>query len=118
MRTFGEFFKQKRIESRTTLREFCRKHALDPRNISKLERGRMQAPCCRKKLWEYATYLGLNIQEWAEFKDLADISAGRIPPDLTEREVVGLLPVLFRTLRGAKVDEDKLRELVEFLASN
>lgn len=114
--TFGEFFKRKRIEKRETLREFCRKNGLDAGNISRLERGRVQASTDRAILSRYRACLGLTEEEWGTFKDLADISAGRIPPDLTEKEIVQRLPVMFRVLRGARVDEDKLRELVEFLA--
>lgn len=94
-----------------TLREFCRTHELDPGNISKLERGRLQAPQREERLLEYASYLRLNSQEWEVFRDLAAISAGKIPKDLTDKEVAKLLPVLFRVARGKEITEEGLRRL-------
>ncbi|OGV98178.1 MAG: hypothetical protein A2W53_06325 [Nitrospinae bacterium RIFCSPHIGHO2_02_39_11] len=35
--TFGEFFKQKRIGLKKTLRQFCAENKLDPGNISKMK---------------------------------------------------------------------------------
>jgi len=37
-KTFGNYFKQKRMERGLTLREFCRVNGFDPGNISKIER--------------------------------------------------------------------------------
>lgn len=113
--TFGEYFKQKRIESRQTLREFCRKHKLDPGNTSKLERGRVSAPRSEERILQYADYLKIPVSERQAFKDLAAISAGRIPKDLTDEELAKKLPVLFRVARGKKLDPEKLRELVELI---
>jgi transcriptional regulator with XRE-family HTH domain len=112
---FGEFFKAKRIALGVTLRQFCQKHGLDPGNLSKIERGLLPPPKNRKKLEEYAGYLGLKkgSDDWIEFFDRAAAEAGRIPADiLSDEEVVDKLPILFRTLRGQKVPEDKLNELV------
>ncbi len=66
--TFGEFFKQKRIGLRKTLREFCREHDLDPGNISKLERGRVQPPQNKERRLEYARYLQLDSDERQTFQ--------------------------------------------------
>jgi len=116
--TFGEFFKQKRMELRKTLREFCREHELDPGNISKLERGRVQPPQGRERLLEYAKYLQLNDDERQTFQDLAAIGANRIPEDLTEAEIAGRLPLFFRTIRGKDFSEEKLRELAKKIAES
>ena len=113
--TFGEYFKEKRIELRKTLREFCREHNLDPGNISKLERGRLPAPQNEEKLREYARYLQLNSAEWETFRDLASVSSGRIPEDLTDAEVAKRLPLLFRAVRDKDISESDLRELVELI---
>lgn len=69
--TFGQFFKQHRIGLRKTLRQFCRDHGLNPGNISKLERDRIQAPVQESILIKYAKYLELDSVDLQTFKDLA-----------------------------------------------
>jgi len=113
---FGALFKECRIAAGKTLRAFCSEHGFDPGNISKIERGRMGPPESEAKLAEYAEALGLRYgtDEWIEFFDLAAAERGRIPQDiLNDEEVVGKLPLLFRTLRGQKIDEGHLDALVE-----
>jgi len=115
--SFGEFLKTRRIATGKTLREFCREHALDPGNMSRMERGLLPPPRDREKLEAYAGYLGLKkgSTEWFEFFDLAAAQAGTLPEDLKEEAVLKRLPVLFRTLRGKKVSEDQLDRLVDRL---
>ncbi len=116
--TFGEFFKEKRISLKKTLRQFCLENKLDPGNISKLERGIMQPPQGSDKLEEYAKYLHIRkgTDDWYKFFDLAAVEAGRIPEELlSDAEVAASLPILFRTLRGKKISEKKLDELVEMI---
>ena len=89
-------------------------HDLDPGNVSKLERGLFPPPQ-HEKLVEYARLLALKkgTDDWYRFFDLAAAEAGRIPQDiLTNEEVVEKLPILFRTLRGKKVSDEKLDKLV------
>lgn len=115
MGKFGEFFKKKRLELGLSLRQFCLKHGLDPGNISKLERGRL-APPQHDKLDHYARLLGLEkgSDDWYHFFDLAAAEAGRIPKDiLDDQEVVEKLPILFRTLRGEKIPDERLADLVK-----
>ena len=115
MGQFGAFFKDKRLATGLSLRQFCLEHGLDPGNISKLERGRL-APPQHDKLEEYARLLGLQegTDEWYRFFDLAAAEAGRIPRDIMkDEEVVEKLPLLFRTLRGEKIPDDQLDELVK-----
>jgi len=116
--TFGEVFKQRRIDLKMTLRQFCTENKLDPGNISRLERGLMPPPQGSDKLEEYARYLEIKkgSDDWYNFFDLARIEAGRIPDELLKDEaVVASLPVLFRTLRGQKISEKKLETLVELI---
>jgi hypothetical protein len=101
-----------------TLRQFCEANRYDPGNISKMERGLLPPPESEAKLTEYAK--GLKIRRgsdaWYQFFDLARAARGKLPPDiLRKRDVVERLPLLFRTLRGQKVSEDKLDELVEMI---
>jgi len=114
METFGEIFKEKRIALGKTLRQFCLENKLGPGNISKLERGFL-APPQHDKLEEYAKLLQIKkgTDEWYKFCDLAAAENGKIPNDImSDEEVVKELPVLFRTLRGGKVTEEKLDKLV------
>jgi transcriptional regulator with XRE-family HTH domain len=116
--TFGDFFKGKRIGLKKTLRQFCAENKLDPGNISRLERGLMLPPQGSDKLEEYARNLQIKkgSDDWYRFFDLARIEAGRIPEELMKDEtLVASLPILFRTLRGKKISEKKLDELVEMI---
>jgi len=116
--TFGEFFKKLRIAHGHTLRRFCEEHSFDPGNISKLERGLLPPPEPDGKLAEYANALGLvkGSSDWYEFFDLARVSRGEIPRDLlSDEQVIGKLPLLFRTLRGEKVTEKKLNALIDLV---
>jgi len=116
--TFGDFFKEKRIGLKKTLRQFCMENGLDPGNISKLERGLMQPPQGSDKLEEYAKYLHIKkgTDDWYKFFDLAAVEGGRIPEELlNDAKIAASLPILFRTLRGKKISEKKLDELVEMI---
>ncbi len=116
--TFGEFFKEKRINLKKTLRQFCADNKLDPGNISRLERGIMPPPQGSDKLEDYAKYLHIKkgTDDWYKFFDLAAVEAGRIPAELlNDARVAASLPILFRTLRGKKISEKKLDELVEMI---
>lgn len=115
-RTFGELIKSRRVEIGKTLRVFCAEHGFDPGNISKLERGRLLPPASEEKLSDYADALELkpNTTAWREFFDYAAAARGEIPADLlSDDALVGKLPVLFRTLRGERVDQDQLDELID-----
>lgn len=113
---FGEFFKTKRQALGLTLREFCLKHKLDPGNLSRLERGLLPPPQDRKVLEQYADDLAMKqgTGDWYTFFDLAAAAKGRLPDDLLEdEEVLAKLPLVFRTLRGKRLTEKQLDELVK-----
>ncbi len=112
---FGAFFKELRQRQGTTLRRFCQKYGLDPGNISKLERGKMPPPG-REILEKYARFLQVEegSSDWFEFFDRAAAARGKIPDDLmSDEELVEKLPLVFRTLRGEKIPQDKLDKLAE-----
>lgn len=116
-RTFGDFLKTLRSKTGLTLRAFCQNHGIDPGNWSKLERGILSPPHA-EKLEQYAKLVGLKkgTDEWLEFFDLAAAARGEFPDDvMADAKVVGQLPVLFRTLRGQRVEPDKLDELIEMI---
>lgn len=116
-RTFGDFLKHLRSQTGLTLRAFCQNHGIDPGNWSKLERGVLPPPH-GEKLEQYAKYLGLKkgMDEWLDFCDLASAARGELPDDvMNNAKVVDQLPVLFRTLRGQRVDPEKLDQLIEMI---
>lgn len=116
---FGQYFGWLRREHlELSLREFCARKGLDPGNMSKLERGKISPPRSREVLEKYAQALELEegTDEWLTFFDLAAASRGELPEDLAEDEdVLDKLPALFRTLRGDRVDDDKLDELMDLI---
>lgn len=116
--SFGEFVKNRRLELRITLREFCQKIDYDPSNWSKIERGINFPPDSEEVLNNWANVLKLKpkSKEWHEFHDKAQLVKGKIPKDVLEdEEILKALPVFFRTVRGVKPSEAELRELAELL---
>jgi transcriptional regulator with XRE-family HTH domain len=112
---FGNLMKKLRVDKGITLRDFCQAKGFDPGNYSRLERGLFAPPQKEALLEKYATALGLTrgSDEWLEFFDLAAAARGEIPKDLlSDEEIVGKLPVMFRTLRGSAVSPEKLDELI------
>ena len=116
--TFGGFFKKKRIESGLTLREFCRRNGFDPGNISRLERGILAPPKSEETKTRYADALGIKkgTDDWLEFCDHAAAESGKLPDDISEDEyLLKHLPVLFRTIRDAKLSEEEIRKLIDIV---
>jgi len=116
--TFGDFFKELRLRSNMTLRHFCECNSFDPGNISKLERNILPAPHSEEKLNSYAKALGIKPgdDEYLTFFDLAKTS--RISSnvqDLTDLELLNMLPVLFRTVDNKDITPDKLERIIELI---
>jgi transcriptional regulator with XRE-family HTH domain len=116
-KTFGGFFKEKRMLLGLTLRQFCEKHKLDAGNLSRIERGVSRAPKSEDLLIKYAKFLHLKERsdDWYLFFDLAAAEAGRLPRELMEKDIIARMPVLFRTLRGKKLSKDKLDKLIKLI---
>ena len=115
MAAFGDFFKEKRLMAGKTLREFCRDNGFNPGNISKLERNLLSAPQSQNKLEKYASTLEIKkgTDDWLEFFDLAAISAGRIPADISDSELINEVPILFRAIRNNEIEEnEELKKLI------
>ena len=116
--SFGLFLESTRKKARITLREFCRQANADPGNISKIERGIWPPPQDHEILERYATALGLGkgTDDWYKFFDYAAADCGIVPQDLMEdEEVVKMLPVFFRTMRGQKPSETEMKALADKL---
>lgn len=116
-RRFGQLFGEYRRRSGQSLRAFALMHGHDPGNLSRLERGRSAPPKSQMLVAQFADQLGLvrESQEWQEFHDLAAAESGRVPEDiLSDSELVEKLPLVFRTLRGARgASNEELDALAE-----
>jgi len=116
-KTFGEFFKEKRMVIGLTLRQFCEQYSLDAGNLSKIERGLVPPPKSDNILEKYAGYLKLKkgTDDWYEFFDLAAAESGKLPKELMDKDIMERMPMLFRTLRGKKLTKDKLDKLIKII---
>jgi len=115
---FGKRFKQLRQKTGKTLRQFCLEHNLDPGNYSKLERGKSLPPKSREKLEKLANFLNIEegSDEWYNFFDDAAACSGTIPKYIMDdEELSAKLPLVFRTIRGERVDSEKLERLAEII---
>ncbi len=120
METFGQRLKNLRLSQKITLRRFCTENGFDPSFVSKVERGILPPPKDEAILKRYAKALNLkeNSGEWYEFLDMAEVENGSIPHDLVEeKELIGKLPLFFRTIRGGKTPQDKLKILLNIVKS-
>ena len=116
-KTFGEFFKEKRIALGLTLRQFCEQHHIDAGNMSKIERGILPPPKSDELLKKYAALLNLKegTDDWYLFFDSAAADSGRLPKELMEKDILARMPVFFRTIRGKKLSKDKLDKLIKLI---
>lgn len=118
IKTFGEFFRQKRVELELTLRKFCELYNFDPGNISRLERNILSPSLDDERLAGYATALKIkrDSEEWVLFHDLAHFAKGQIPKDIiNQTKTSGYLPLLLRTVRGKRLSKDKLEKLIKLI---
>lgn len=112
---FGAYFRELRARLNLPLRQFCIANGYDAGNISKLERG-LLAPPSAERLRDYARALKLKpgTEECERFFDLAAVSRREIPEDImADEDLVKRLPLVFRTLRGQKLDDTQLDALVD-----
>jgi len=116
---FGDYFKELRLRSKMTLRHFCEKNQFDPGNISKLERNILPAPSAEEKLNNYARALGIKAgdDEYLTFFDLARASRliGTDIHNITDAELLNMLPVLFRTLDNKEITAEKLERIINII---
>jgi len=113
---FGEYFRGLRARLNMPLRQFCIVNGYDAGNVSKLERGLLPPPTSEAKLRDYADALRLKegSEDWVTFFDLAAVARRELPDDImADEDLVRRLPLVFRTLRGQKVDEKSLDALLE-----
>ena len=118
MASFGETIRRRRKEVRLGLREFAQRCDVDPGNLSKIERGRLNPPQDPNTLDRICRALELDLGDdlATELHDLAAVEAGRIPPDLLNDDaVVSKIPVLLRTVKNKQLDEERMEKLIEII---
>ncbi len=117
-KSFGEFFRLKRIKLGYTLRSFCTQFGYDPGNISRLERSVAIPSLDNEILSGYSRALQIkqDSEEQVLFYDLAHSAKGQIPNDIrNNKQVSTMLPAFFRTVRNKQLNEEKLKKLMELL---
>lgn len=113
---FGEMLRELRLKKEITLRKFCRLTGLDPANVSRLERGIVPPPQSEETLDRIALILSLEegTEGYDDFMACAAVSTGKIPrKTMEDDELIGKLPIFFRTLDGRKLTEEQLELLIE-----
>lgn len=114
--TFGEFVEELRLEHYETLRSFCLENGLDPGNHSKLERGIFPAPKDHELLERLAKALKIKqgSDNWIKFFDLAVSSHKNYQiKNVTNKDVLEKLPVLFRAIDRKDLTAEELEKLIE-----
>lgn len=117
--TFGDFFRTKRVGLGLTLRTFSERFGYDPGNISRLERNILSPSLDDEKLAGYAMALQIkkDSEEWVLFHDLAHTAKGALPKDLLKnQQILSILPAFYRTVRGEKLNKNKIKELIRLLS--
>jgi len=115
-RAFGAFVKQMRIKMDFTLRRFCTEFGYDHQTHSKMERGFASPPATDKGLSRLAKDLCLwdGSEERKQLFSLAEECNGKLPPvGLSDDELMKQLPLVFRTVNGERLSEDKLMEFAQ-----
>jgi transcriptional regulator with XRE-family HTH domain len=111
---FGVFVRDRRGEIRLTLRAFAERAAIDPGNLSKMERGRESPPQDEAVLDRICRALELEEPAARELKDIALVENGRIPSDILENEeLMARMPVLLRTVNNQPLTDEQLAALVK-----
>lgn len=94
---FGALVRRRRGEMRISLRGCARKAAMDPGNLSKIERGLERPPQDEAVLDRICAALVLGATEARHLKDIALLDNGRIPSDILENDdLMASIPALLR----------------------
>jgi transcriptional regulator with XRE-family HTH domain len=117
--TFGGLLKKIRLEeAKVGLRAFAELIEWQPSNLSNLERGRLKPPSDAQTITSMCDALGLSEDDprRAKLFDLAAKEKNAVPGDVAQviKERPGI-PVLIRAVANKRLDDDKLKELAEYI---
>lgn len=117
MKHFGERLRERRAELRLSLRDFALRAAMDPGNLSRIERGRVPPPQDPEILDRITAALELlGTPDGESLRDLAATENGLIPNDImTDAQVMSALPLLLRTVKNKQLDDDAIERLVQMI---
>lgn len=111
---FGAFVRERRSEMRLSLRAFALRAAMDPGNLSKIERGRESPPQDEGVLDRICAALELGAEACQQLKAHAQVENGRIPNEvLSNEELMARMPVLLRTVNNQPLTDEQLEALIE-----
>jgi transcriptional regulator with XRE-family HTH domain len=117
--TFGALLKKIRVEEADIgLRAFADLVNMKPSNLSNIERGRIPPPAKRKAIETISNALGLARDDPRRERlfDLAAKAKNRVPADVADAvKAQPGIPVLVRTVANKQLDENKLRELADYI---
>lgn len=110
----GEFIKALRVKKDVTLRTFCLENKIDAVTLSKLERGKISAPK-GDFIPNLAKLLGVteSSNQWHTLMRMAEESRQNPPKRMSDKELAGKLPILFRKSNGEEYTEEELLALAE-----
>jgi transcriptional regulator with XRE-family HTH domain len=117
--TFGGLLKKIRLEeTKVGLRAFAELIDWQPSNLSNLERGRLAPPADAQTITSICDALGLSEDDprRVELFDLAAKERNAVPGDVAETiKEQPSIPVLIRAVANRRLDDDKLKELAEYI---
>ncbi|MBS1562316.1 MAG: helix-turn-helix transcriptional regulator [Bacteroidetes bacterium] len=117
---FGTKIKELRLEYKFSLRRFCLAMDIDPSNWSKTERGILPPPRDTDFFEKLATVLELDRLDIKviELRDVAITESGSIPDYvMSNKELLGLLPMFFRTVGNGRPSTEELEKMVKLIQS-
>ncbi len=107
-RRFGPLVRRRRGEVQLSLRACARNSAMDPGNLSKIERGLECPPQDELVLDRICTALSLDPVEARQLKDIALLDNGRIPNDILENEnLMEKMPALLRPTNRHRLSTER-----------
>jgi transcriptional regulator with XRE-family HTH domain len=115
---FGELLKQRRREKGFTLRGFATRAGMDPGNLSKIERGKLDPPQDWEILARLCSALGYEPDDirGVELRDLAAVQTGRIPSDILQNtHMMESLPRLLRTVHERQLSGVRIDRLIDIV---
>ena len=115
-KSFGIFFKQIRMSTRFTLRDFCIAYDLDPIVLSRLERGITPPSDNDEEIGRYAVCLDLEEggDLWNEFFNQAALCRGPIADEISEAErTIRECPCFFQCDLGEDLSGDETVAFME-----
>ena len=109
---FGRVIIRRRRDLRITLREICIDLKLDPVEWSRIEQEIIAPPQSLDELVRIAEYLRLDPKYVI---DMAEEDEDIVCVPLTDEELVPRLPIIFRTIDGKPLNEEKLMKFAEYM---